>query len=216
MSWRAAHEDERRRKADNQTIASDCRRKRAALPLDRSSGGTRSGSIAASTHRLVGDGLPKNEGAHEATCVDHCTGHITALGNLASDSAGRYRNDNGHLNRNDNGNNNPNNTGHLNRHDNGHFNRPNDRRYLHRGNNGDVLQRTHRSEYEWLRNERRDRVEQCVRLERRGRGGQLVRVEHHRRRWQQRIVHSALFGVSVGKRTVQLTSPGLSGALPCQ
>jgi len=46
-----------------------------------------SGSIAANTHRLVGDGPPKNESADEETRVDHCT----ALGDVASRSASRYR-----------------------------------------------------------------------------------------------------------------------------
>ena len=113
-------------------------------------------------HRLVGDGPPKNESAHEETRVDHCT----ALGDVASRSASRYR------------------------HNNGHLNRHNNRRYLHRDDARDVLQRTHRPEHEWLRIEQRDRVERRVRIERRG--------------WQQHVVHSDLPGVSAGERTVQL------------
>jgi hypothetical protein len=127
---------------------------------------------------------------------------------MASRSASRYRHNNGHLYRNNHRPNNGNLNRNNSRHNNGRLSRPNNRRYLHRGNNRDVLQRTHRTEHEWLRIERRDRVEQCVRLERCIRGGQLVRVEQ--RRWQQRRVHSALLGVSVGKRAVQLTSRGAS------
>ena len=104
---------------------------------------------AAGTHRLVSDGPPKNESAHEETRVDHCC----AFGDAASRSASRYRHNNGHLNR------------HLNRH-NGDLNRHNNRRYLRRGNGRDILQRTRRREHEWLRIEQRDRVERRVRIER--------------------------------------------------
>jgi hypothetical protein len=158
-------------------------------------------------HRLVGDGPPKNEGAHEATCVDLWVDHCTAPGDMASRSAGRYRHDTGHLNRNNNRNNSRDDTGHLNPRHNGHFNRHNNRRYLHRGNNRDVLQRSHGTEHEWLRNERderNDRHDWCCCVERRVRGGQLVRVGQLRRR--QRCLHSALLGVSVAKRAVQLIS----------
>jgi len=34
--------------------------------------------VAAGTHRLVGDGPPKNESAHEETRVDHCTALATS------------------------------------------------------------------------------------------------------------------------------------------
>jgi hypothetical protein len=52
---------------------------------------------------------PNNEGAHEETHVDHCTG----LGDIARRRASRYRHNNGHLNQNNK--------------------RPNNRRFLHRG-----------------------------------------------------------------------------------
>jgi hypothetical protein len=70
---------------------------------------------------------------------------------------------------------------------------PNDRRYLHRGNDRDVLKPTHEPEHEWLRIERRVRIE--------------------RWRWRQYVVHPALDRIPAGQRTVQLikqnqTKPG--------
>jgi hypothetical protein len=121
---------------------------------------------------------------------------------MASRSAGRYRHDDGHRNGN---NNNRNDTEHHSTHHNRNFNRPNNRRHLHRGNNRNVLQRTYRTEYQRLRNERCNRVEQCVQPERRVRSGQPVGVKQRGKRWQQCSVHSTLFGISVGQRVVQLT-----------
>ena len=61
---------------------------------------------------------------------------------------------------------------------------PDDRRYLHRGNDRDVLKPTHEPEHEWLRIERRVRIE--------------------RWRWRQYVVHPALDRIPAGQRTVQL------------
>ena len=52
--------------------------------------------------------------------------------------------------------------------------RPNDRRFLHRGNDGDILQRTQRPERRWIRVERRVHIEQRVR------NGQRVCIERRR------------------------------------
>jgi len=69
--------------------------------------------------------------------------------------------------------------------------RSNDRRFLHRGNDGDVLQRGHRAQHERLWNEEGLRIEQRVRIERR-------RREH--------VVDSALSGATAIQRIVQLTT----------
>lgn len=66
-----------------------------------------------------------------------------------------------------------------------------DRRYLHGGNDRDILQRPQRPELEWLRIERRVWIERRVRIERRCR--------------QQHIVHPGLPGISAGQPTLQLT-----------
>jgi len=74
---------------------------------------------------------------------------------------------------------------------------PNDRRFLHRGNDRDVLQRTHRPEHGWLRIARRYGIEQRYRIEQRVCIEQRVWIERWCGwRWHHRIVDSALLGVS--------------------
>ena len=80
------------------------------------------------------------------------------------------------------------------------FDTPQYRRYLHRRNDRDVLQRTHRPEHGWLRIARRYRIEQRYWIE------QRVWIERWCGwRWHHRIVNSALLGVSATQRIVQLT-----------
>ena len=68
---------------------------------------------------------------------------------------------------------------------------PNDRRYLRRANDSDVLQRTLQPEHGWLRIRRRDRVERRIRRSR-----------------QQHIVYPAMPGFSDRQPTVQLIAGG--------
>ena len=77
---------------------------------------------------------------------------------------------------------------------------PDDGRFLHRGNDRDVLQCTQRPEHEWLWIERRVRSERRVRVER------LVRSEP--RRPQQHVVRPPLRKRNAGERTVRLTTRG--------
>jgi hypothetical protein len=65
----------------------------------------------------------------------------------------------------------------------------NDRRFLHRGNDGDVLQRRHRAQHERLWNEERLRIEQRLRIERR----------------REHVVDSPLSGATAIQRIVQLS-----------
>jgi hypothetical protein len=74
---------------------------------------------------------------------------------------------------------------------------PQYRRYLHRRNDRDVLQRTHRPEHGWLRIARRYGIEQRYRIEQRVCIEQRVWIERWCGwRWHHRIVDSALLGVS--------------------
>ena len=68
--------------------------------------------------------------------------------------------------------------------------RSNDRRFLHRGNDGDILQRRHLAQHEWLWDEERFRTEQRRLIERR-------RREH--------VVDPALPGRTAIQRIVQLS-----------
>jgi hypothetical protein len=74
---------------------------------------------------------------------------------------------------------------------------PNDRRFLHRGNDRDILQRTQRPERKWLRVARRVHIEQSVRIERR------ICIE--RRRWRHQLVHPAMHERTAVQRIVRLT-----------
>jgi hypothetical protein len=73
---------------------------------------------------------------------------------------------------------------------------PNDWRFLHRGNDRDVLQRTHKAEHEWLRVARRIHIEQWGRIKRR------ICIE---RRWWHQLVYSAMRERTSVQRTLQLT-----------
>jgi hypothetical protein len=70
---------------------------------------------------------------------------------------------------------------------------PTDWRFLHRGNDRDILQRTHRAEHEWLG------VAQRV-----GRIRRLICIE--RRRWCRQSIDPTLLKQAAVQRTVQLTS----------
>ena len=87
------------------------------------------------------------------------------------------------------------------------FDTPQYRRYLHRRNDRDVLQRTHRPEHGWPRIARRYGIEQRYRIE------QRVCIE----RWcrQQHIVRPGLFGVSAGQSIVQLTKTKSTAGRHC-
>ena len=80
---------------------------------------------------------------------------------------------------------------------------PDDGRFLHRGNDRDVLQCTQRPEHEWLWIERRVRSERRVRVER--------RVRSEPRRPQQHVVRPPLRKRNAGERTVRLTTRGRAG-----
>ena len=87
---------------------------------------------------------------------------------------------------------------------------PQYRRYLHRRNDRDVLQRTHRPEHGWLRIARRYGIEQRYRIE------QRVWIERWCGWcWPHRIVNSALLGVSATQRIVQLTKTKLTAGRHC-
>src|SRR6266480_5069057 len=71
---------------------------------------------------------------------------------------------------------------------------PTDWRFLHRGNDRDILQRNHRAEHECLR------VAQSVHIDQWGR---IICIE--RRRWCHQSVDPALLKRTAVQRTVQLT-----------
>jgi hypothetical protein len=71
-------------------------------------------------------------------------------------------------------------------------------RFLHRGNDRDILQRDHRAEHEWLRVAQRVHIEQWGRIKRH------IRIE--RRRWCRQFVDPTLLKRTAVQRTVQLTS----------
>jgi hypothetical protein len=52
--------------------------------------------------------------------------------------------------------------------------RSDDWRFLYRGNDGDILQRRHRTQHEWLWDKERLRIAQRVRIEQRRRRGHVV------------------------------------------
>ena len=122
---------------------------------------------------------PRERGADEETRVDL----RAVLGDVASRSAGRYVAEPTTVGRSE---------------------RPvstdpssNDRRFLHRGNDRDILQRPQRSERKWLRVERRVHIEQGVRNK------QRVCIE--RRRWWHQLIHPALPERTAIQRAVQLS-----------
>ena len=93
---------------------------------------------------------------------------------------------------------------------------PRYRRYLHRRNDRDVLQRTHRPEHGWLRIARRYGIEQRYRIEQRVCIEQRVWIERWCGwRWHHRIVNSALLGVSATQRIVQLTKTKSTAGRHC-
>jgi hypothetical protein len=68
---------------------------------------------------------------------------------------------------------------------------------LHRGNDRDILQRSHRAEHGWLRVARRVYIEQWGRIYR--------RISIERRRWRYQSVDPTLLKRTAVQRTVQLT-----------
>ena len=74
---------------------------------------------------------------------------------------------------------------------------PNDRCFLHRGDDRDILQRTQRPERRWLRVKGRVHVKQWGWIER--------RVCIRWRRWGRQFVHAAMRKRAAIQRTVQLT-----------
>src|SRR5262249_7120140 len=118
-------------------------------------------------------------GTDEETRVDLCT----ALGGVASRSAARYVAESTTVGRRER----PVDTDRS----------PKDWRFLHRGNDRDVLQRDHRAEHGWLRAEPRVHIEEWGLTKRR------ICIE--RRRWCHQPVDPTLLKRTAVQRTVQLT-----------